>query len=387
MSIFAVAAMNVPQAYSLESSAHEKLYDFLSSVVGLDLTKYTMPQPSLMPSYDSEKSIDFDENIDNDFRYPPELGGLVEQQVLSPKLEYNDSKIDVLSIFYNGHMAFTKIYSHPQDDYFYSAARPTDILSQAKNLMQRYQTYTSQNYAKTASHLVALQEILNSVDDLSPTVITKENVDFRVSKDGDKTLIQWIFMQENVSMKWKRVSIEFRNNTFVSFRDTWALYNVSGLSKISSEQAAQIALDAAQKSEFRIVHGDGEREIIKAPDLSGAPYSVDFSMVPFRNQENTIPSKLHRDPLTLYPYWQVHFYFNETIAGYVGIQVGVWGDTSEIIYCSGFGYHGTSGTVNEALGDRTMNPSTLATVASLVSIPITIAISTIAVRRRNRHKQ
>jgi len=65
---------------------------------------------------------------------------------------------------------------------------------------------------------------------------------------------------------------------------------------------------------------------------------VSLTIVPYRYNEDYIPSTIERDPFTLYPYWAVLFYFNETIAGLEGIQVGVWGDPSEILYCSGFGY-------------------------------------------------
>ena len=81
-----------------------------------------------------------------------------------------------------------------------------------------------------------------------------------------------------------------------------------------------------------------ETETVKVPDLSNASYSVSLTMVPYRFIDDYNPSQIERDPLTLYPYWVVLFYFNEPIAGVEGMQVGVWGDTGEILYCSGFGY-------------------------------------------------
>jgi len=76
--------------------------------------------------------------------------------------------------------------------------------------------------------------VLSSVSDLSPKEFTEGNITFQVSKNGDKTRINWIYTEGGISMNWKRLSIEFCNNTFESFRDTWGLYSVSGLSKISS---------------------------------------------------------------------------------------------------------------------------------------------------------
>jgi hypothetical protein len=123
-------------------------------------------------------------------------------------------------------------------------------------------------------------------------------------------------------------------------------------------------------------------------------------MVPFRFEDYHIPSNMSRDPLMLYPYWAVHFYFNESIGGNVGIQVGVWGDTGEILYCSGFGYYGVPVTLNEqdsvilpsddqpSGGQKQPNPSNLSTLAiavSLAAIPL-ISISAIALRHKKRHQ-
>jgi len=403
--VLVVPLLQVPSAYSSEFTSEDKLFGFLSSVVGLDLTKYALIPPSI-PGYDFENWSEFTDFLEEEMPeknsiYPPEFGGLVEEEVLSYDLEYNESKIHIMSIFYKGHMAFLGIDSYSQVDYVYSESPPTDILNQTKRILQRYQTFTSQNYATDASYVVTMLNILSSVSDLSPTEITDGNVNFQVSKNGDRACIKWIYTEDGVLMNYKRLSIKFCNSTFESFRDTWGLYSVSGLSVISSEEAVQIALEAAQNCEIRIGHEDRETEIVKPPDLSNAPYNVNFNMVPFRYQESDIPSEIPRDPFTLYPYWQVHFYFNESIAGNTGIQVGVWGDTGEIIYCSGFGYLGSSGTTNEQ--DTTeqppddqpldeqkqvnpLNPLTLVAAVCIVAAPIVLML-VIVLGRKNWRKQ
>jgi hypothetical protein len=366
IAIFAVSTIHMTPVYSSESTANDKLSKFLSTVVELDLTKY-----SLVPDGYSS-------------RYPSKFNDLVEEEILNYKLESNESKIDVMSIFYNGQMVLLDIF--PQGEYVYSKSSPTDIRSQAKDVIQRYQTYVADG-----SYLVPMKNLLSGIDELSPTEITDGNVNFQISKNGNNTRIQWIYTENGISMNYKRVDMSFRNNILVSFVDTWNLYSVSGRSVISSEEAVQIALEAAQKCEINIGHEDGEIEIVKPPDLSNALYDVSLTMIPYRNLNYTIPSKIPRDPLTLYPYWQIHFYFNKSIAGNTGIQVGVWGDTSEIVYCSSFGYFDSSGTSNEqnSLEEQkqhgNLNPLVLVAALSLVSLAI-ISMSTIALRRKNRHK-
>ena len=140
-------------------------------------------------------------------------------------------------------------------------------------------------------------------------------------------------------LNWKRVDLAFRNNAFESFHDTWRIYSVGAFSVINSDEAYNIALEAAQNLEFRIVN-DQVNEVVPLPDLSNSVYQMYFSMLPYRNQTSDIPSKIARDPLKLYPYWQFYSYFpGGEIGGYSGVQVGIWGDTKEIIYCSGFGFH------------------------------------------------
>jgi hypothetical protein len=199
-----------------------------------------------------------------------------------------------------------------------------------------------------------MQNILNSVNDLSPTNVTVGNVNFQVSENENRTLIQWIYTENGVIMNYKRVALAFRNNAFESIIDNWRIYSVSGPSVINAEQAYKIALEAAQNYEFRVGHEDGTVTIATIPDLSNAFYQTFFGMAPYRHGtlidrlQNRTLSPPTRDPLTLYPSWAFYFYFpGEKIAGCEGIQVGIWGDTGEIRDCSEFGYYGTSDPTNE----------------------------------------
>jgi len=425
MLVFMFLLLQVPNAHSSESNANEELYeflssespanaklfDFLSNVVGLDLTKYAVVPPSVVPpGFEGLDPLEFYKKLSehvstqlpsSNFTRDDLFGGLVEEEVPSFDFEYNNNKIDVMGIFYNEHMNYLGLTYYGQEDYVYSEPQPTDILGRAERILERYQTFASQNYGKDASYVVPMLNVLSSVSDLSPKEFTEGNITFQVTKKGDKTRINWIYTEGGISMNWKRLSIEFCNNSFESFRDSWGLYSVSGLSKISREEAVQIALEAAQQLEIRIGHEDRETEIVKVPDLSNAPYDVNLYMVPFRFEERDFPSNMTRDPLTLYPYWQLHFYFNESIAGNVGVQVGVWGDTGEIIYCSGHGYLGSSGpsseqdtteqptddhTIDEQKQVNTSSPSTLAVTLAIVAVPIVMMIE-IALGLRNRHKQ
>lgn len=396
LTLFVSATTQMLPVYSSESIVEDMQFDFLSSVVGLDLAKYTIVSKS-RPNFEdvniTEVLSDRAEKGLPSSSYPSKFGGLVKEEALSYDLEYNGSNVDVMSIFYNERMVFLDI-DH-EDGYLYSDSRPVDILSQAESILQRYQTFASQAYAENTSYLVAMNNILHKNEETSLMDITDGNINFQISKDGNRTLIQWIYTEGGVSMNWKRVSIEFYNNSFESFVDTWGLYNVSGLSNISSEEAFKIALGSAQEYKFKVTDKTGEIAARNVPNLSNAFYQEYFNMVPFRYDDYNLPSQIERDPLTLYPFWQYYFYFNETILGYDGIQVGVWGDTSELVYCSGFGYYGTfdipteqdvpSQSHNDPHPEDTLIFSTLAVAVSLVTVSI-LSISAIALHRKKRVK-
>jgi len=57
MLILMFPLLQVPSAYSSESTAEDKIADFLSSVVGLDLTKYTLVPPSLPPGVEYPSNL------------------------------------------------------------------------------------------------------------------------------------------------------------------------------------------------------------------------------------------------------------------------------------------------------------------------------------------
>jgi len=379
-SLFAITATDMSSADSSEFSTIDRTTEFLSSVIGLDMTKYSLVLPSPPPGYEN---ITLPKTSISD---PTDVDGLLDVDAPSYDFESSEGTLETMSIFCNGHLKSLKIYS--QHNPIYSAPLPTDILNQARSLLKSYQTFVSKEYALDSSFLVPMQDILNSVTDLSPTNTIAGNINFQVSKSGDKTRVQWIYTDNDITMDRKRVDISFRNNTFLSFRDTWSLYKVGGSSVLSSEEATKIALEAAQRVELQIGHADGTSEAVKVPDLSNAPYDVNFAMLPYHGTEDNFPSKLSRDPLTLYPYWQFWFYFNETIGGCIGVQVGVWGDTKEIIYASGYGLLGVPNMLNDqAIEEQkqlNLSDHSFLAVAIMIALMLAISISVIVLRRRNQ---
>lgn len=246
----------------------------------------------------------------------------------------------------------------------------------------------SQKSGADTSFLTTMKNVLSSVNTESSAINTTiGNINFQASKnENNVTRLQWIYVEYDTIMNRKRVEIEFKKGDLETFRDTWSLYKVAGPNVLSAEQARKIALDAAHKLLLNISTGDGKIETIKAPDLSNALYDVQFSMSPCQGQ---VAKELSLDPFTLYPFWHFNFYFNETIAGAEGIQVGVLGDTGAVFSTGIFGYLGNPTTAN---GTPTITSATntsldLVLIAAATTALMLIVSVPIALRHKIRQRK
>jgi hypothetical protein len=429
--VLVLLLLHVPCTYSAETNENEELYEFLSSesphyttlfdflsdVIELDLTKYgVIPPETVPPDFEGLSPLEYFKQVSeytstlpppNVTRIDP-YGGLAEEVVLSPDFGYNGTRFGTMGIFVNRHMASLKLYYYGEEDYVYSEPQPTDIVDRAKGILQRYQTFFQEKYGKNAPYLVPMLDMLNSNDDLSIPEFTEGNMTFRFSQDGDKSRMQWIYNEDDVEIERKGVSIKFRYNRFESFHDTWGLYNVSGINTISFEEAAKIVVEAAQKGELRRTLADPGTGYVNISELVDTQYSVSLLMSPFSFDDYSVPSKISRDPLTIYPFLRIYFYFKDSPTRLMGLELYVWGDTGEIRYCTdvgkGFYANGPLYDTNDLLQDdppleeqeeftsdeqspeettqpNALNPLTLGVVASLVAVPV-IAISVLALKRK-----
>jgi hypothetical protein len=326
-----------PPSKSLDFTVESKSTEFLSNVVGLDFTKYSLMESTPPPGIDAEswKEIGAQSKASRSERlYPPEYLGLVKEEWGSLKFQADGSQISIMSCSLNDQLTLLK-NSNLNGSYIYSNPPAPDILGQTKNLLQRYQTYVNQTDNTDSSYLVPMQEILNNLSSLEPANVTIGNINFQISQNEGRTRIQWIYNENNITMSYKRLEFVFYNNIFEYFQDGWRFYKVNPSSRITFEEAHALALNVAQNCELRWVH-NGVTEVLPTPDLSDAYYEVFYQMVPYRNDTSHTLNQLSRDPLTLYPYWRFTFHFPEGRVGcFSGINVCLWGDTKEIISCDG----------------------------------------------------
>ena len=332
----------LPLAASSEITMLDFTNDFLSSVIGLDMTAYSLAPPPSTFQHPNPTISD---------RYQTNMSELASIDFFGPSIDYtsNEGRLHFSVYFQYGQLTRVDIDPNLSNSYIYSQPLPSDLQGQTQAILQRYKEYFNRTRNQDSSFITPMQTILSNHNDLSPTNVTIDNINFQVSKTGDRTRIQWIYTEDGVSMSWKRVEVDFYRNILETFLDSWSYYKVSGLSAISADEATKIAREAAQKVELHIGNVNGTNQTISVSDLLNGRVDVSFGMFPYSGTSKDFPTRIARNGSTLYPCWQFQFSFNKSIVGNEGVQVGVWGDTGEIIYASGYGYLGAPNISNGQL--------------------------------------
>lgn len=211
--------------------------------------------------------------------------------------------------------------------------------------------------------------MLSNVNTLSFSDMVSGNMQLKTSQSTEpyspvtSTTIKWTYTENGTVMQQKCISLVFQNGQLTNFADTYWLYKVGSLSTISKEEAVDLGFVAAENSNISLVVADanGNPTLTNVkPDWSNVTYDISLNMIPgdpsalnqlpnlagikttFPTSQQAYPSNVARDPLALYPQWSMVYYFSQPIGDITGIQVGVWGDTGQIVYCNCYGFLGPS---------------------------------------------
>ena len=282
-------AIDSVSTHSIELTVLVKAVAFLKDVIQLDMPKYNVT----LVGYFVENRSD--------------LGGLVEE-TLSYICESNESKLDVDFAFRNKTLTWCSLDVREGSPLYTQPS--TNILDMAKGLLQRYQTYTG------SPDLKVMIDILDTVDVIENMETAMGNVKLKVTSRTDYTAFEWIYTLGGLD--FPAITIEFLKGTFFGFGDIWSIYKVGSIDvNVSEEEAINIArerarnyswtVDGVEVTEFNILEEPVEAELWKYP---------------------------REDTLTLHPYWYITLYLDKVYPGNVDrIQVGIWADTGEVIFC------------------------------------------------------
>ncbi len=288
----------------------------MSSVIGLDLTKYNVT----MINYLSDN---------------PAIYGGMQHEVMLFNLTSSQNSLDVMCQFINNSLAFYSLYQREGASPIYAQSSPSTITEVTKYALQRYFTYSGLQIAQDA------QNTLDNFVGTTPTNITQGNLELRVTTPDNynSTQIDWL-KNINGADYPTGLSIHFnQKNTLVNFSDLSRFYSLGNTNlTISRDDAINIAKkEAFSNNKMNITSSDGYLTQVTL-ELPSQPQVVQLSTA-------------CRQPLTYSPIWQIQFYSNNPIGGTNGYQVGIWADTGEIQYS-----HLTSGLGTNNYIGATTNP-------------------------------
>ncbi len=344
------------KAETANSAVQDKLTAFLNEVLGIDSSSYELTTPSY------------------GYSYPSTYGGLDKEELASFTLNSSDGDaIHALSIFDNGYPSLIdfSLYGSVATDQQYS----TNTLEKVQSIILRYQTF-AQNYSIDTSEIAQALNMLSNVATLTTSNVTQGNMKMEITVSQNHsgpnsvnyTKIAWIYTIDGVDATRKSLSIEFDNITGgveVDFGDAWGFWSVAD-TWISEAEATSIAWNAAKNYNVTLGNPNTNSTTVVAPDWGNNPFTqVGIMMAPGQGYNNSLDIALNfgsmgnitRNGLTLYPLWQFMFYFNQSIGDIQGIEVGVWGDTGEIAYCSSTGDFGVSDVIPTATSSPTVSPT------------------------------
>ncbi|MGD6933090.1 MAG: hypothetical protein ACQCN5_02675 [Candidatus Bathyarchaeia archaeon] len=346
-------------------SGMDKLQAVLSDVFGLDLSKYSIVDPSSAINY--------------------EYGGSVEVEGCSFKLV--DAKGGVITVrghFYNGypHSVSVRLVD---GSFYFVVEPPRGSVGELQAVFERYMAF-AQKYDIATVDMSVASDLFSKVPSslpasaLSSVDVSLDNWMIHASKKS----IGFSYLVDGVEVPNKSLRISYETDR-VTLYDCIGLYSVSEVNVFSEEEFEGFAFDLAQK-----FCGSFFSEDVKV-DWSGMRSEIGFNLVPGRIYDNPINNELleqgtgvkfskDRDALTLYPMWTGVFYFGRAVGNVVGVQVGVWGDSGEVAYCYEYGHLGSSSPypTEDVSASDSVNPADDSLLWLLFVVVLSIAVASIA---------
>ena len=275
---------------------------FLSNVVSLDLSKYTITSRKI---------------LNDSF-----LGPDIKEQSMPYTLVYGESSVSAAFNFVNGMFSYCDLSYRSRPAY--TQTPPIDVLSQSKILIKRYEAFVSQNGGDT-TYLSTMANMLDGISQLQSTSVTSGNMKLNITlysthiPETPLETIRWFYTENGLDATPKAVTFDFTNGTLHSISDTWNLYTIGNVNTISQDEALNIAWNTIQNFTLKFVANNGSIFEVK-PDLSRVTTDVSFSMSV-------------RNYTVLFPSWDIQYWFDKPINEDNGIHVGIWGDTKQVFLC------------------------------------------------------
>jgi hypothetical protein len=293
-----------PVSCAAEPCMQAKSLSFLRNVVGINIEQYTTAQ-----------SVQYDDKL---YDAPKKTS---DMRLTSPESNFRVTCSyvkDVLSLVYLSDIEGNLKLAHP--------AAPNTV-DAAKSFLVSYQQESGNAvYGKFA-------QMLNLVKAGGKSSVVTNDVKLEISNPVQNTTeYMWTYIDQNgVSAERKNVCLTYEYGMLKAFYNNWPLYSiVQTTNKLSTQQAAKIAIGAAQNYCYNVTGKDGVEQIISCADCSVSSKSFERAKLIY---VNSVEQEYARggDTYEMYLAWYVPLGFERLYPGSVsGLTVILWADSGEV---------------------------------------------------------
>jgi len=159
--------------------------------------------------------------------------------------------------------------------------------------------------------LTKIENVTTTLGNLKLVVSRSDNLDY--------TSFQWLYTYNEADYH-TGLRLSFKKGSLYTFSDSRYFTIGSTNVDISKDQAVSIAKIRAQNISWSLKTSDTSSVQVSNPTILDDYTSAELLTAP-------------REPLVMYPYWQVSLTFDKIYPGSVyGVSYSIWADTGEVFY-------------------------------------------------------
>jgi DNA-binding transcriptional ArsR family regulator len=265
-----------------------KVAVFLQNVVQLDTSKYKITLLSNTLEYRSDFSV--------------------TEEVIKYSLTSPTSNLDADFRFRANHFSryqLTAIESSP----VLRQNPPSSIIDAAKEVLDRYKTYSGDSYLDEMSSLLA------AVNQTESTSVTAGNMKLQITISGENSEFLWMHTEKGIDFNSKSLRMTFQNRVLIALTDGYFLFTVDNTNLNLSQQEAV----AAAKNHIKTLTWTIDGAQTSGFGVEDEPVSVELLPHP------------RGSSVALVPYWYVVLRLDKTYPGGINqATVGIYADTGEV---------------------------------------------------------
>jgi DNA-binding transcriptional ArsR family regulator len=247
--------------------------------------------------------------LSDTLEYRSDIGAA--EEILRYSLTSSESNLDGIFRFRNNH--FSRYQLNPiESSPIYKQPQPSDLLESAKATLDRYKTYSGDEYLEEMGNLLAKVDTAENIE------LTQGNLKLKitVSGPGDGEFLLF-YTEKGIDFPAKGLWIVFENHFLKELTDGYFLFNIGSTDlNITKEEAVSIAKNYAKTLTWVI---DGNP--ITGFNTQDEPVSVELAPHPRAGSTAIIP------------YWYVVLRLDRVYSGGINtIAIGIYADTGEVAH-------------------------------------------------------